>query len=410
MMPDCHKGSTGLIRLLRITLSVVSLLVFASPAETQVVISAKDSPDAIRALDNAPAKDSLGCKIRIPKNPYLDFVFRYIAIVSIGCDFGVIQPGMKVIEFVRVTPEHGQPVVMTEEFAVPQNVREELPFSSDLDQLRLLMSGGFAIGPGRYSVEVVLTDQRGHTSRQQRELKTGNDKHRNYQPPALPPDSVAPLLEVRWNGKLATGGLHLTVLLHAEGAGLGAEDRVYLLQSLVALLTQVPCQSVKLIAFNLDRQQEIFRQRYFDSDGFVRLEKSMEQKEFVTIPYESLIPGAWEKFLLDMTQHEAGSTEQPDAVIFLGRGERSYLRHKLPMDAVRRLEVSNTQFFYFRYFRWYPGYNGLHDPFERLTKSLHGSVLEVRSPETLEQAIRKMLAQIDSTRRQPSPVTPARLP
>jgi hypothetical protein len=398
------------IWLLRISLSAVLLVAFDSPAETQVVISAKDFPDAIRALDNAPAKNSLGCNIQIPKKPYLDFVFRYITMFSIGCDFGIVQPGMNLIGFVRVTPERGQPVLMTEDFDLSRKIfKDHRPLASDLDQLRLLTSGGFATGPGRYSVEVVLTDQRGHTCRRQREMKTGKDKHGSYEPPALPPDAVAPLSEARWDGKLSIDGLRLTVLLHAEGAGLGAEGRVYLLESLAELLTQIPCQSVKLIAFNLDRQQEIFRQDHFDSDGFVRLEKSMEQKEFVTIPYESITRDAGQKFLLDLAQNEGSSVEQPDAVVFLGRGERNYLRDKLPMEAVRRLEVSNTQFFYLRYFRSYPGYNGLHDPSERLTKGVHGAVFDVRSPETLKQAIRKMLAQINSKRKQRFPATPARL-
>ena len=397
---------TWVSRLLGAAQSLLLLVAFASPAETQVVISAQDLPDAIRALDNAPAKNSLGCNIQIPRKPYLDFVFRYITIFSIDCNFRVVQPGMKFIGFVRVAPERGQPLLLTEEFDLSQIFRDNRPLPSTLDQLLLSTSGGFATGPGRYSVEVVLTDQRGHTCRKRRELKTGKDKHRNYEFPALPPDAIAPLIEARWNGKLSTDGLRLTVLLRAEGGGLGAEGRAYLLESLTELLTTLPCQSVKLIAFNLDRQQEIFRQNNFDSDGFVRLKESMEQKEFVTIPYESLTRGPWKTFLLDMAQNEVGSAEQPDAVIFVGPWA-SHGLDKLPMDAVRRLEVSNIQFFYLRYYPWYGGPS---DPLERLTKGLHGAVFDVESPETFEQAIRKMLAQINSTRQQRSPVTPARLP
>ena len=390
----------------RISLSIVLLIAFASPAETQVVISPEDFRDAMRALDDAPAKNSLGCKIQIPKKPHLDFVFRYITIFSIGCDFGVVQPGMKFIGFIRVTPENGQPVLLTEEFNLSQIFNDGKPLPSTLNKLRISTSGGFATGPGRYSVEVVLTDQRGHTSRKHRELNTGKGKHSTDGPPVLPPDAVAPLVEARWNGKLAPDGLRLTVLLRAEGAGLGTEGRVYLLESLAELLTELPCQSVKLIAFDLDRQEEVFRQDHFDSGGFVRLNESMEQKEFVTIPYAALTVGAWQTFLLGLAQHEVASAEQPDAVVFLGPS-RSHGWDKLPMYAVRGLEVSNTEFFYLQYD---PPNGGPPDPLERLTKGLRGSVFNVRSPETLEQAIRKMLAQINSTRKQRSPAAPARLP
>jgi hypothetical protein len=378
--------------LLRITLSALLCAVFASPARTQVMVSAKDLPEAIRVLDNAPAKDALGCGINVLKKVYLDFVFRYITAFSIDCRFGIVQPGMTLFALVRIKPEDGRPVLMIEEFDLPQYSRAEVPDPSALRRVHFFMSGGLATGPGRYSVEVVLTDQKGNTSRTQRNLKAGKDGSANRMPLALAPGAVAPLLDAHWNGKLTTDGFRVTVLLHTEGRGFGAVDRVDLLESLTELLSQMPCQSVKLIAFNLDRQEELFRQDSFDSDGFVKLAKVMEQKEFVTISYKALIRGAWEKFLLQLAQNEATAKEPPEAVVFIGQGG-THAWDKLPKDAIRKIEASDTHFFYLKYFSWI----GPTDALEQLTKDLHGSVFQVRSPETLAQAIRKMTAQIKAT-------------
>ena len=269
-----HQGDRRkIIRLVQNGLSAVLLLAFARPAETQIVISAKDFPDAIRTLDNAPTKNSLGCNIQIPKKPNLDYAFRYITTFSIDCNFGVVQPGMKVVAFIRVTPERGPPVLMTEEFDLSQMSRDKRLLPATMDQLLLAMSGGFATGSGRYSVEVVLTDQLGQTCRKHKKLKTAKAKYEAYDLPALPPDAVEPLMEAHWNGKLATDGLRLTILLRVEGSGL-AKGQNYILESLAELLAALPCRSVKLIAFNLDRQQEIFRQDSLDSGGFVKLKES----------------------------------------------------------------------------------------------------------------------------------------
>ena len=387
---------------MRLLLRVAQFLVFCSfvagNARAQDLIAAKDLPAATRILDNASLRNSLPCAIRLPKKAGLDFMFRYTAGFQIECRFGLIQPGTRLLGLVRITPEGSQPVVMIKVFDVPALRAEELTrYSISLHNLTVQMSGVFAMGPGRYLLEVVLTDPYGHACRGQRKVKADGREVATIAPLALGRGTVAPLLKTRWDGALATSGLRLTILLHAYSPGrarISALDRAYLLQSLTVLLGQVHCQSVKLIAFNLDRQEDVFHEDGFDADGFVKLERALEQMELATIPYQALMQGSWAKFLVDMTRKEATLEQPPDAIIFLGAWG-SHEWDKLPRDTARLFEGLDTHIFYFEYFE--PAQLGHgKDGLARLVKELHGSAFVVWSPETLAQAIGKMLASLRS--------------
>lgn len=356
----------------------------------QTLMAEKDRPEALRVLDSR-SKKSLPCFIDFTRNPRLDFLFRYIAGFAIDCNLGkVVQPGAKLEALLRITPKNGQPILMIDKFYVPQ-VRSDGPTSiyAPLSHLYVSMSGAFALGPGQYLLELVLIDEQGHTCRKQLTLKLADDTVAIHLRVALPRGSAVPLVEARWDGALASKGLRVTVMLHAyspNGAKLHAADRAYLLQSLAAMLDQLPCQSVKLIAFNLDRQQEIFRQNKFDAGGFLRLEEALKQTELGTIPYPALSPLGWAKFLANMIRGEATSGDSPDAIILLGAWG-SHVRDKVPKDLIEKTEGSNRRIFYFEYFR---PVSGDPDGVELLTKKLHGAVFAVSSPQTLAQAIQRM--------------------
>jgi len=381
---------------MRITVCFLFCAVFAIPAQSQGIIPAQELPAAIQVLDNAPSKNSLPCYIRAAKKAQLDFIFRYTTAFSIECRLAALEAGQPYFALVRVTPENRKPVVMIEEFDIPSGAANEPDGyeMSSAKKMRILMGGGFAMGTGRYSAEVVLTDQHGHTSKKQWHLGTAEEAKRSKDAPnMLGPGAVAPLLDVHWDGKLASKGLRLTVLLHISRNSDGA----FLLPSLSSLLSAIPCQSVKLIAFNLDRQQEIFHENRLDSDSFATLAKTLQQKEFITISYQSLARDAWKRFLVEMTRRELN--EQPDAIVFLGLyGTHAW--EKVSPNALRETELPNSRVFYLKYFT---GADRPADALERLTKDLHGSVFNVYSPETLADAMHKIQAQIKTTPNQQAP-------
>jgi len=166
------------------SISLIGLIIvgLSRVAATQSLVSAEDLPAAIRLLDNAPAHKSLPCTISADKWPRLDFLLRYTFGFGVDCRLGEIQPGEKLIAIVRVKPTKDAPAVMVEEFDVPPFPPEQLTgfYAKKLSDVRISMSGGFAVGVGRYSAEVVLTDEHGHHVPQAVELQRWKQKTGTY--------------------------------------------------------------------------------------------------------------------------------------------------------------------------------------------------------------------------------------
>ena len=381
--------------LLRIARLFMLGSLFAGSVAAQVLVESKGLPAAISILDKAPLKNQLPCTIQLSNDLRLDLLFRYTAGFAIHCRLGEqLHPGMRLVALARVTPELGKPAILYEYFDIPQIQQQaSASFSIPLSKVELSMSGGFAVGPGKYSVEVVLTDPQGHTCRVQKKLKPALVRGSGNVPVAIQPGAVASLVDVRWNGSIAAKGPRLTVLLNAHGvagiAHLHAWERTILLQALVTLLNQLPSRSVKLIAFDSDRLEEVFNQEHFDIDGLEKLEKALERMEFNTIPYQALKKGAWSRYLVDLAQRESSSKEPPDDIVFLGTWG-SHASETLPEEMIREIGTSKARFFYFELF---PNVGWAPDGVEQLTRDMHGSVFAIRSPETLAQAIKKTSAQ-----------------
>ena len=383
-----NKVSTGLL-----LLSFCSTAAIRA-ARSQSLVKPEDLSEAIRLLNARPLQEeTLPCKIWSAKRARLDFLFRYNAGFSIDCNLGALRPGSTLTALIEVTPEGRPPVMLVEEFDVPHLSPEQITrfYSVPLNRVRISMSGGFALGAGRYSVEVLLSDGEGPTYRKHTSLKAGSGKDGSKMRLGLPEYSVAPLFN-NWNRRITKNGLRVTVLFHADTfqrARIDAWETSDLLQSLTSLLDQLPCQSVKLIGFNLDRQTEVFDQEEFDGEGLAKLEKTLMQMEFVTIPYQALQPHSWQHFLINLARREVIQSH-PDAVIILGQGG-SHAWDKLPKEMVdEQLDPSSTRFFYFKYF----DSTGPRDGLETLMKRVGGRTFAIYSPPTLQRAIADMLKEL----------------
>jgi hypothetical protein len=206
-------------------------------------------------------------------------------------------------------------------------------------------------------------------------------------------------------------GLRVTVLLDAapmdpRNPALRAWDRAFLLGSLSSLLNQIPCASVRLRAFNLDQQRELFRRNQFDDAGFMELGESLRTLELGTVSYRVLQQRqGWLGLLLDYANRELVAADPSDVVIILGPRTRYFA--KVSPRNLKGRETPNPHFCYFEYFPGYFRPSGLPDALSSLTKRLDGTVYEISSPGDLARAIQKMLTRVQP-RAEPS--TAGRLP
>jgi hypothetical protein len=376
------------------TLAVLGLAGLALPSRAQVAVTPTEISTVNQIIDSKAKQSTLKCDL-VPRNPFLDFTFRFQTGFLLSSNLGQFTPGEQPVTYLRVIPQGASPVLMRSIMdlpAVPRDMARTMD-SRSLRKLRITTSGAFNVGEGRYAVELVLVNQQGQSCYKHWSVQTGKNTHVAV-PLALDPRSVEPLAHDIWDGKLDPNGVRLSVLLDAAPMNalspkLHAWDRALLLQTLSSLLKRIPCRSVQLVAFNLEQQREVYRQEKFDAKGFAALTSTLQHLELTTVSYQSLQHGSALKFLSKLVQEQISTQTPPEVVFFLGPATRF---DQKPL--VESLENAPPSFYYFE-LHW-PGTH-FPDAIEHLTKELHGSTFVITSASELAVAIQKTLARIEST-------------
>ena len=340
--------------------------------------------------------DPLKCEIT-PTKPFVDFAFRFEAGYIVQCpmeQFGGRETALS--SFLRIQPAASAPVVLGDRGnvpALPPSLEGRVNFKHLHNWIEF--SGVFALGEGDYAIDLVISDDHDRTVRKHWRIEAKLHGKEQKISVLVPPNTARSVALSPWRGRerRSRTGLRLTVLLNAApirplDSKLRAWDRAFLLGSLASLLHEVDCASIKLIAFNLDQNKEIFRQEDLDHAGFRKLARSLQDLELGTVSYRTLQRQAnWAELPLRLLADE-GSGKQPvsDAVVFLG--PRARIRDKLAKESLRIPEGLRSRVFYFEYFPFmgdeFP--DGIH----YLTSALNGTVLKVHSPGDLATGIAKM--------------------
>jgi len=159
---------------------------------------------------------------------------------------------------------------------------------------------------------------------------------------------------------------------------------------------------VRLVAFNLEQQREIFRQDRFDPSGFDDLQQAFHDLELGKVSAQVLKqPQGKAELLVGLTNQELIAEEPADAVIFLGPSSRAL--QKIPREMLKPRETPAPQFFYFEYIpQWLRG-REFPDTIAYITRARDGTVAKIHSPSELAQAIQKMLKQVKSGAEEKTP-------
>jgi hypothetical protein len=386
------------------------------PAAAQVLLSPEQTAEMNKVLDSASTGEALKCEIH-SERPALDFQLRFTDGFSVSCPLRLFGGEKSSVNtFVRVTPKGGTPVLMGETTHLPA-ISPKMAAEIDPRKLNqeVEISGAFSVGEGRYRVEVLVADSRARSCRKAWTISVAARRGLEPGEGILQPGAVAPADFVPWEAgaKSGQGSLRLTVLLDAapinpDEQKLRAVDRLLLMQFLSALLDRLPCQSVRLVAFNLDQQREIFRdERFRGGAEFNKLMNAMEALELGTVSYTILQKNqGWVQMLWKLAMREKNAMDPVDAVLIIGPATRT--RMKIKHANLIRHETEGPQFFYFEYS---PDPLGgiFPDSMGTLTKTLDGNSYVFHDPEDLARDIRKMLKRIPAAPEKIAPsVWPAR--
>ena len=378
---------------------LLAALTLATGARAQDLVPRAEMATVNRLFEANPRADgSLKCDLHhLP--PELDFAFRFDVRFLVNCGLAQFQPGTGVALYVRITPQEGKPLILRELHhlrpADPEIQAKAAPFP----KVAIQMSGNFTAGEGKYLVDLLVADDTRRTFLRHWPVQVARKNRERDVPLAIGPNTALPSMFVPWNGKSAgeKSGLRLTVLLHAapmnqHAATLYAWDRLFLLETLLSLVRQMPYTSLRLIAFNLDQRRELFRDENFNSKSLDRLSDSLREAEIHTVPVHALESMAQPEFLAKLSQEELARPVPSDAVIFLGPSSR--YDTKVSKQALKALENDGGRFFYFEYFPSFMRGREFPDAIHLLTRDLHGTVFPIHSAPELATSIQRMLSQI----------------
>jgi hypothetical protein len=361
----------------------------------QSLLEPKDAQRIDQAINQGLKGDPLACRVQ-PFEPFLDFAFRFEVGYIVHCplkQFAGEETELNAI--VRVRPAGGAAVVLGDFYRIPAitpEIRSRINLRHFPNEVEF--SGVFAAGAGEYRVDLIVADDHHRIFRHSWNSKVSPHGDERKAAITMQPGSVASLRLPSWHANAVSpaSALRLTVLLDASPINpyalkLRAWDRAFLLDSMSSLLSEVPSASVRIIAFNLDQQREIFRQAALDRFTFTKLSDALRDLELGTVSYRTIErQQGWAELLAKLLADEMAAKPPADAIVFLGPTARLY--QKMPREMLNDRPAVAPKIFYFEYFprrgAEYP------DAIHHLTSAFKGRVFKLHSPGELAENIKKM--------------------
>jgi hypothetical protein len=318
----------------------------------------------------------LNCQVSSTR-PFLNFGFRYQAgylfTTPLSQFFG---PGHRLTIVTRVTNRQGKAVYLGQGLDLPP-----VPKTKQI----LEMGGGYLVGEGEYQVDWLLFDEQNRACRKSWKAKVARSGADKRVPLAIAPDTVA---EFSLAGlapqqtREQTGG-PLTVLLNAAPVSprrtrLRSSDGMLLVGALSTLLERIGARPIRLIVFNLDKRQELYRREGFRPVALGEVADAINQLELGLVDYEVLkSPKGHVEFLADLLNREADT----ETVVLLGPTTRYFDR--MPGE---KLEEGRARIFNLQLLPYFLG-TPFPDIFDSAARRRKGKSKLIRTPADFAKAI-----------------------
>jgi hypothetical protein len=365
----------------------VTLVLLAAAAKGQVLLDPARLPASLLDFERKGDDRPLRCEVR-PLRPTLDFSFRFEAGYMVrvpmnqftgkGHAWGVVM---------RVTPEGGAPVYFGHRTRLPEVPKTTVEWE---------LGGGYLLGEGRYRVAWRLNDETGRVCRGEWKVDARRSHADRRVRMSLPPETVTPLYaRAPGDHHDDAPALRLTVMLDVAPMSprrtrLSARDNMMLLGTLSALLDRLPTRSVRLVAFNLDQQKELYRYDGFTPGGMPELAQTVESLQLGMVDYHVLQKRRGHmEMLADIVNREMAEPEPADVILFLGPLVRS--GERFPEQLLERSAGIPPRFFYLQYRPPFLRMQAtLPDLIHSLVSRLKGKVVVVNSPGDFEKGIQQI--------------------
>lgn len=360
---------------------------FTAIAAAQGVIDPARLPKELRDFERPPGEVGLKCEV-MPIKPRLDFGFRFQSGYAMRIPLGQYSgPGHRWGILTRVTPEGGKPVYLLNIMRLPNVPKTKVEAE---------VGGSYLIGEGRYTVDLLLTDDTNRSCRKQWKVEAKRTHDEKKMTVRIPPGTVRQVGSRHAAVKTESGAkaARITVLVHAapispRSTRLRFYDREMLIGTLGPLLEQLPAASVRLVVFNLDQQKKLLNKADFHAEDLDQVGQALNGLELGTVNYTVLQnQGGHVDLLAGLINDELNAKERPDAVVFLGPVSR-YL-HKFPDYARPERSDGDPQFYYLQYRPFMRRGEEFADVIQNAVKAMKGKTFVVHSPGEFANALRQV--------------------
>lgn len=366
---------------------LVTLLLTAAGAAGQVRVDIARVPEEWRDFRHRPDEPKLDCRVT-PVHPRLNYNFRfqtgYVVQLPVSQYDGKAQ---RLLTFFRVAAEGQEraPYYFVSSAQLPQGPRSNV---------KIEFGGGFVVGEGKYRVDWALVDESGRVCSKDWSIRARLGRKERGIQPGMAPGAIEDISLRRWTrgskGTRTEQGYRVTVLLNAaplmpRRLRLGGYDRVLLLSSLASLLERLPLRSVRLVAFNLDQQREVYRTENFASSDFGTVSRALGDLELAVIDYEVLKNRRGHVDLVADLIRESLERDRSDAVVFLGPKPRHY--DKVSRSLLPERSADDPPFFYVQ-LRPYLLTSTFPDTVMNAVSRMNGRTFEVYTPGDFAEAIK----------------------
>jgi hypothetical protein len=363
-------------------------LLLAQAAHAQNVINPARLSPHLREMEGSWDEKPLDCTVT-PLRPQLNYSFRIQAGYTVRVPMNQYQgSGHGWFFLMRITPQRAgaKPVYLAARTRLP-----DVPKT----KVEVEVGGGYLLGEGRYDVRWLLFDDQERVCRKDWTIEAKLTHAERTARVAMPPNTVD-AFSLRGSPNAArtkddTRPFKVTILMHVAPISprrtrLRATDQMMLIGSLSALMERLPAQSVRMVAFNLDQQREIYRADQFTADGIERVWQAMGKMELDLVDYQTLLNKQGHIDLVaNLVNQEIHAEKPSDAVLILGPATRFV--DKMPRSLLEKPADALPRFFFFQYKPQFRQQAALPDTLTLAVNSLKGKVFTIRTPGEFAKAI-----------------------
>jgi hypothetical protein len=294
------------------------------------------------------------------------------------------QGGQILLTFMRVRPEGGAPAYLWRRDQVGK-LNGDPKF---IARAAASFGSGLYLGPGKYRVELAVTDARERVCRKAWDLNSKSGE-------GIPRGHVEALGFRPWRGanprNAATGG-HVAILVHARPVRprravvkLSAFDRMVLSGVVRAVVEQGPYATASVTVFDMDRRRILYGTPALDRRSFRAMERALEAADFSSISLDNYkaLPDPW-PFLREVLRKAGQQSPSPRSLVLVGSG--AGWAPRLTEEAVRPLRdlppISAITLL--------PQQATANDTLSLLTRKLGGKVHSVYEAKNVRKAVRAL--------------------